>query len=170
MVAMFAAAVVVVLLAARFGGVRGEGETQQERIDRECVVTREDVVEKVIKSVDVNGDGRVDVDEISQYRAKVVGLVQPALVAMSKVMPAKAAALQAFVGNETVAKIMDHCDADGDGYVTVQDAHASEHTCMRHCRDRIIFDAMYRVTQCPWYWEGVCISKSVWQLATNVVF
>lgn len=135
-------------------------DEEQARIDATCPVRRAQALHCVIEEVDGDKDGRVTPDEIRTYRNNLLRLLEPVFFFLN-VMPEKKAHFQSFIDGETVEKIMEHCDANHDGAVTVEDAAAAEHTCMAHCRDRRVFAAVCAVSECRWYEGPLCAFKLV---------
>lgn len=117
----------VVCMAVVLSTVLGDDAADEARktlADALCRYTRQDAVACVLRNIDTNRDARVTVAEIDAFRAKALWFYERAL---------------AWVARETDEKIMSRCDVNGDGVVDMFDFARNEHTCMRHCGDRVRF-------------------------------
>ena len=85
----------------------------------DCDMSREDIGKWLMRHADLNCDGSIDLEEISQLRKKNLWLIERWL--SSKHPP---------------EEIMEHCDVSKDGKISLADFNASKDTCLNECSGR----------------------------------
>lgn len=79
-----------------------------------CPWQRSDVIEWTGRGFDLNGDELIDEDEINTARHYYFEDYE-------------------LIFGETAAEVLDHCDCDGDGFISTDDFLNSKMTCIRNC-------------------------------------
>ncbi len=94
--------------------------SSEEEEEEECSVSREEIVLLTGVYVDANNDNLISKDELQKI--------------YDSVLTKKEKMFKNFAPwVETVDVIMNHCDKDSDGYISIQDFMDSPDTCLNNC-------------------------------------
>lgn len=111
---------ITILLLFLSTALTHEEEAEGLVIKQHKVHTAEYAIACGMRYSDLNHDGRLSKKEAAVIRALALGVVREGVAEI----------LEHFVKAITIEQVFRDCDADGDGFITIEDFHKKRATCL----------------------------------------